>query len=435
MKRLTLLAVALVMVLGMAVSASAAPEVTISGNVLVNAIWKSNWDFTKNSSNKAMEIRQRADLYFTATANENLKAVIGLRSVKGTWGQGEYDNDTAGSGTNSTLSFRDVYIDYNWPGTEVNIKTGLYNVALPTAVGGGSQIMAGRVGAMMVSAPLTENVSVLGGYARVTDNDTEALTQASNDMDYLDAYILALPVSLEGVSFSPYVAYGNGGQNYNGGTGDEINAYWIGSDFTMNMFDPFVLKADLAYGNMDAETDASEANGWWFDVALDYTGFDFATMSAYFVYTSGSDDDTSDGAEAMPVIQSDWAVGSFFFGGGGITSDDINGGDTQLGYWILGFSATDIQSFAEGLTHDFHVLYAKGTNDDALADNTITLGAGLTDKDSLWEVDFNTMYQIYDELTLYTQIGYINADYDDDTWAADLQDDAWKFATGMVYQF
>ena len=84
MKRLTLLAVALVMILGMAVSASAAPEVSISGNVLVNAVWRSNWDFAdgngslNQSDTQAMRIQERADLYFTVTANENLKGVIGF---------------------------------------------------------------------------------------------------------------------------------------------------------------------------------------------------------------------------------------------------------------------------------------------------------------------------------------------------------------------
>jgi hypothetical protein len=137
----------------------------------------------------------------------------------------------------------------------------------------------------------------------------------------------------------------------------------------------------------------------------------------------------------MPILDGDWAVGSFFFGGGSITSDDINGGDTPMGFWTVGLSLTDIQSFAQGLTHDFHVLYVKGTNDKDLGVAGKTLGSYLTDDDSLWEVDFNTAYAVYDELTLYGQLGYINSDFDKDVWGTNVDNDAFKVATGVVYKF
>lgn len=136
MKRLTLLAVALTMVLGMAATSFAAPEVTISGNVLVNAVWRANWDFADNNdavnkTTRAMDIRERADLYFTVTANENLKAVLGFRSVRGDWGQAGMVADQSGSGALNTIDLRDAYIDFNWPGTSVNVKAGLQPSACP----------------------------------------------------------------------------------------------------------------------------------------------------------------------------------------------------------------------------------------------------------------------------------------------------------------
>jgi hypothetical protein len=442
MKRLSLLAAALIMVLGMAVSASAAPEVSISGNLLINAVWMNNWapsgsrDFRDGTNNgAAMNIVQRADLYFTVTANENLKGVLGLRSDKGSWGDADFGLDQPGGADSAQLNIRDAYIDFNWPGTDVNVKAGIYTVALPQSVGSASMILAERAGAVMVSTPVTDNVSVLAGYTRLfNDNVGNPLTATTNGEDFLDGYLVAVPLSFEGVSATPFFLYGNGGENYLA-QGEEITAYWTGTNFTMSLFDPFIIKADVNYGNRDADTEALDASGWLFDVALDYTGFDFMNVSAYFVYTTGNDDNNTNGLETMPVLNGDWAVGSFFFGGGSITSDDINGGDTQnfMGFWTLGLSLTDIQSFAQGLTHDFHVLYAQGTNDK---DATLgTFGAYLTEEDSLWEVDFNTAYAVYDELTLYGQLGYINSDFDEDVWGNTVDDDAWKVATGVVYKF
>jgi hypothetical protein len=438
MKRLSLLAAALIMVLGMAVSASAAPEVSISGNLLVNAVWMNNWDFRDGTNNgAAMDIVERADLYFTVTANENLKGVLGLRSDKGSWGDADFGLDRPGGTNRAQLNIRDAYIDFNWPGTDVNVKAGIYTVALPQSVGSASMILAERAGAVMVSTPVTDNVSVLAGYTRLFNDNTttgNVLGATTDGEDFLDGYLVAVPLSFEGVSATPFFLYGNGGKNFLA-TDEEVTAYWTGTNFTMSLFDPFIVKADVNYGNFSADTEANEADGWLFDVALDYTGFDFMNVSAFFAYTTGNDDDAGNGQEIMPILNGDWAVGSFFFGGGSITSDDINGGDTPMGFWTVGLSLTDIQSFAQGLTHDFHVLYVKGTNDKDDTTNLGDLGAYLTEDDSLWEVDFNTAYAVYDELTLYGQLGYINSDFDEDVWSSTVENDAWKVATGVVYKF
>jgi hypothetical protein len=453
MKRLSLLAAALVMVLGMAVSASAAPEVAISGNLLVNAVWMNNWDFNDDNEDSGFDIVERADLYFTVTANENLKGVLGLRSDKGKWGGSQFGLDQPGGSDGAKLNVRDAYIDFNWPGTDVNVKAGVYTIGLPAAVGGASKIVAERAGAVMVSAPLTDNVSVLAGYTRLYRNNDE--------LGQTDGYLLALPLSFEGVNATPYFLYANSGDNsqtpLQGFSYDEddddtadlvfddMDAYWLGSDLTISLLDPFILKADLAYGHAEATAedtvagvraaDDMTAAGWLFDAAVEYTGFDFMTPELFFAYTSGEDDDAED-SERMPSLNSDWTVGSFFFGGGSITSDDINGNDNVMGFWTVGLSLKDIQSFAQGLTHTVHFLYAQGTNDNDSALAKIGgVGTQLLEDDSLWEVDFNTDYQIYDELTLYTQLGYINSDFDEDHWGEEIDDDAWKVATGVVYKF
>ncbi|NDV19334.1 outer membrane homotrimeric porin [Pseudodesulfovibrio sp. JC047] len=454
MKRLTLLAVALTMVLGMAATSFAAPEVTISGNVLVNAVWRDNWDFAAGNDNvakseKEMNIRQRADLYFTVTANENLKAVIGFRSVRGDWGQGGMMADESGSGAANTIDLRDAYLDFNWPGTSVNVKAGLMPIGLPAAVGGASMILNARTTGVLVSSPITENISVLGGFARAADGNTDAAVSASDD-SAIDNWIVALPMNFEGFSVSPFFMYAPMGVNA-GGTANAIagmtnqtagatpvdgieNAWWAGSSFAMTMFDPFVVSADLNYGSVSGDKEQYDRSGWLFDVAVDYTGFDFMNLSLTYAYTTGEDDDATNGSERLPSQINDWAIGSFWFGGGLITGDDLDSDKDNIGFHTVALSATGIQSFAEGLTHDAHIVYAKGTNDKKMANKVY--GATLTEDDAMWEVDFNTMYKIYDELTMYNGIGYVNLDLDEDAWGAEKDGgDAWKFQIGMVYQF
>nr|WP_321514029.1 outer membrane homotrimeric porin [uncultured Pseudodesulfovibrio sp.] len=459
MKRLTLLAVALTMVLGMAATSFAAPEVTISGNVLVNAVWRSNWDFSDGNSGvlkteRAMNIRERADLYFTVTANENLKGVLGFRSVRGEWGQAGMITDNSGGGALNTIDLRDAYLDFNWPGTSVNVKAGLMPVGLPAAIGGASMIHNARTTGVMVSSPITDNVSVLGGWVRAGDINANANVSTTNN-SAIDAWILALPLNFEGISMAPFFMYAPLGQNaantasaaglaglqtstaltYTGANSDALdNAYWLGTDFTLSMFDPFVIKADLNYGKVDGKRENYERSGWMFDAALDYTGFDFMNLSLTYAYTTGEDDNDENGSERMPIIIEDWAIGSFWFGGGLITGDDLDEDEDGLGFHAVALSATGIQSFAEGLTHDAHIVYAKGTNDERAGG--MIYGTDLTEKDAMWELDFNTMYKIYDELTLYNGIGYVNLDYDKDVWGANSDGgDAWKFQLGMVYQF
>ncbi|MBG0789176.1 MAG: outer membrane homotrimeric porin [Desulfovibrionaceae bacterium] len=476
MKRLTLLAAALVMVLGMAVSASAAPEVTVSGNILINAVWKSNWDFDDGNNaagadDDAFQIRERIDLAFTAVANENLKAVIVFRSVRDALGQGDLSTGAGGArgagGGNVTLGLNQGYIDFNWPGTSVNVKAGFMPVALPSAVGGGSMIQDDNASGVLVSAPITDNVSLLGGWIRFFDT----ADAAGNDIDdsQIDAWVVAVPLTFEGFNMTPFVVYAPLGENadqtviaFNGVGGARTDyglgllsgnvgkaastklddAWWAGSSFELSMLDPFILKGDINYGIVNGDSDDMDREGWLFDLALEYTGFDFMNLEAAFAYSTGYDND-EDNDGRMPVLADDWALGTFWFGNGLITGDDLGHANNNMGFWALALSATGIQSFAEGLTHDIHVVYAQGTNEDrndstGAAVGNLVYGNSLLEDDSMLELDFNTFYKIYDELTLYNGIGYINLDADDDAngWAAGNDGgDAWKFQLGLKYVF
>lgn len=472
MKRLIILAVLCAFVLSAAVASAA--DIKASGAWVVEANWNSNWDFSDKLATRSAEdafgISQRATTTFEFIANENLKGVLQTRYGTQKWGQKSFalgaGDSRANTGTENRITVRQAYVDFNWPDTTVHVRAGYQGVSLPAAFGGGSLVLDEEIGAAVVSGSITDNVGYLVGYARALDGDNTGATTVTNAQ--IDAYIAALPMNFEGFSLAPFAMYApigtdvtaartpvglrsvNASDNANGANFD--NAYWLGAAFTMDLFDPFVLKADLNYGKVESKVKKNERSGWLFDAALEYKGFDFMTPEAFFVYTSGEDGNSSKGngsSERMPVLAAqNWAIGSFFFGGDRLLAGSIQETNQYMGFWALGLSLKDIQSFAEGLTHDAHFIYAKGTNDKDVFDKTAASGAAgnynvvygrtLTEKDSLYEIDFNTGYKVYDELTLSLDLGYVNLSTKKERWnnVNGLKGgDAWKVSTGVLYQF
>jgi len=482
MKRLIVLAVLCAFVLSAA--AASAADIKATGKWAIEAVWKDNWNFKDNGNRNnasTFQIEQRADTIFEFIANENLKGVLYTRYGTANWGAGSMaigTGDSTASGTYITV--RRAYVDFNWPDTTINVKAGYQAVSLPAAFGGGSLILDEEVGAANVSGSITDNVGYLLGYARAASANT-------SDEVYADGWVAALPLTFDGISVTPFgmlatvgeganiAAYtsaaangANSGaltnmngllaQNASTVNGKDLDGiYWLGAAFQMDLFDPFVVKADLNYGKQSSSRKQNEMSGWLFDASLEYKGFDFMTPEAFFVYTSGEDGNASKGngsSERMPIMRAqNWAIGSFFFGGDTLLDGSFpgsnNGRPTYLGFWALGLTLKDIQSFAEGLTHTATLLYAKGTNDKSIgsaytgtaaatgqANYNITYGRTLTEEDSLIEFDFNTAYKVYDGLTLTLDLGYLNLDSKTSVWGTDNKGgDAWKVSTGILYAF
>jgi hypothetical protein len=64
----------------------------------------------------------------------------------------------------------------------------------------------------------------------------------------------------------------------------------------------------------------------------------------------------------------------------------------------------------------------------------------LTEKDSLWEVDLNSKYQVYEELSLGLELGYLFNNYDKDLWRASgandtLGQNAYRAVLQVNYSF
>ncbi len=477
-------------------------EVQAKGYWWIEGVMRNGWDFlgkgAATSEDKTINIEQKLRTQFHFIANENLRGVLDTQIGTTNWGNGML---AVGSGRsistaaytlganqagNGNIMLRQGYVEYKWPNTLVNIKVGFQTLTLPAAFGGGSAILDDQIAAAVVSAPLTDNISLLAGYARPYDGNpsqTSTGTGLTGSGTATDVVFAALPVTLKGATIIPFAAYANAGAKTlsgngagtsagfagpNSSAGEGIRAYWGGVAATVTALDNFKFMSDFNYGkatfNNNAATDRKGGRqGFLFDAAVDYTGFSMLTPEAFFTYSSGENGNSSQGgtSERMPVLGTpqNWTVGSFFFGERLELSGSINttAGYTSntLGYWAAGVTLKNI-TLLDKFSHDFTVLYARGTNDKDYIKELNNGGVSnvrnanyagfLTTKDSLWEVDFNTRYKIYDELTLLVYTGYIRADFDKDVWgasslsnAADIRQysksDAYKLGVGLNYFF
>lgn len=448
MKRLIALAMLCAFVFGMAANAAAA-DIKATGAYQFQFMW-TDQDFSDDNDSSNFDVAQRLRTKFEFVANENLKGVLFTEVGITTWGN---DENGAQVGTNilgdddndgGAVEVKAAYLDFNWPGTQQNIKVGHFGVALPAAVAG-SAILDDELPTLMASGPITDNVSYLAAWSR--------LAKTGDIEGNIDALTVAVPVSFDGASVTPFVTYAYAGDEVNAGDGVDLlnysgtnanstgkefdDAWWAGVAFEMTMFDPFIFKADLNYGQASADDEEFETAGWLFDMSLAYTGFDMVTPELFFAYTSGDDDNNDNGtwddsANRMPTMSGGFQLGNFFFDQNQLV-DDLCDGAPIMGWWALGLNLKDI-SFYEGLTHEFTLMYVQGNNDDdniAFFSNPTEY---LTEDDSFVEIDFNTNYKIYDELTAYVELGWISADWDND-WADSVDDEAYRVTTGLNYNF
>lgn len=467
MKKLVMLAMLTTLVLGLAGTASAV-DIEAKGKVQFQANILDNSDFlsAENNGNREDDLNFwfRARTQFRFIANENLMAelYVEYKNRLGT----ENANEATGGDDNS-LGVKRAFLQYRFPGTEVLTTAGVFSINLPGAAANNMVLADIDAGAFVVETPITDQVAISVGYVRAYDaNGTDQSdygVSSLNQNDELDLFYAAAPITIDGFEATPYFMFGMVGKNtytqvassYEGLTApgaaaftDDATAWWAGTSFNMNLFDPIVFNADVVYGSVDADQKRNDRDGYMIDATLAYNGLDFVTPKLLFAYTSGEDDDTENGSERLPIVNNDWAFGTYYFGGSALTGGtdlDTNG---QLGFWTVGLSLENI-SFVEKLSHDIHFLYIKGTNDKDLIRSSAAKGLTnisadgnfLTTEDQAFEIDFNTNYQIYDELAAIVEFGYINMDLDKETWEnydadrAGKDDPALKFAVGLVYSF
>ncbi len=98
-------------------------------------------------------------------------------------------------------------------------------------------------------------------------------------------------------------------------------------------------------------------------------------------------------------------------------------------------------SLLEDLTHTLAIGFYTGTNDTAMArtvgDLRTDRGIYLTSDDHAWEINFDSQYHIYENLTLAVELGYIHLDIDNNVWntVEDLDKNAYKAGLSLNYAF
>ena len=474
MKRIVTLLLAAGLVLGAAAGSQAA-DIKAKGN------WTFTWQlgdqtFAKHSGKDNFTAKQRLRTQIDVIASESLKGVLFLEMGDQNWGKSA---DGASLGTDGKIvKVRYSYVDWVIPQTDAKVRMGLQNFSLPGFIsnnpilGGGSADGAG----ITLSGQFTENVGASLFWLRAENDNNETYGvnnhPSSNAMDFVG---LTVPMTFDGVKVTPWAMYGAiGRDSFDGagdtagqkgstlldrllpaGTGDPYgadidrhgNAWWVGVASELTYFDPFRFALDAAYGSVDMGSTKYygknfdvERAGWFASILGEYK-MDYFTPGILFWYSSGDDSNAYNGSERMPTVEGSWAVSSYGFDDnyGRVSCDML--GLSNTGTMGVYLQAKDI-SFMEDLTHIFRVGFVKGTNNTEMvrsgwASLDSNDGLYLTTADKAWEVNFDTQYKIYKDLTLGVELGWINLDLNEDVWknANSYKDNIYRGAVTLQYTF
>ena len=442
MRRCIVAALMTLMLVGFASSAFST-QLSVKGNLDVYGLWSANlFDFDSDlGDGDNYFTTQRLRTYFTYAANENLKAVLGLEMDQ-VWGQdsgGDWGTDGK-----SNIKIKHAYTDFNFPDTTINVKAGLQYVALPSVFG--HPVFDDDAAAMVVSLPVNEMFGLTVGYTRGSDSVSNVDDDLFNDEDVsddLDMAFIAVPLTLEKTSLTPYFGYVWLGSDYDftdqqgldskldlSLADDDISVWFAGANAKLQIFDPLVLAADVIYGALDS--DDFESDGWYAALSASYK-LDMMVATLFGTYATGLEDD-EDEQGLLPVLAEDWkvtpnlgglrafatAADTFFTKAVGVGSDGT-------GLWTVGLILDKI-TFVENLSHKLIIAYAEGTGDEGTS--------YFTEEDSGLELYLVNQYMLYENLAAINELGYFKGSSEqyDDEEGDDL--DASYFTTiGLSYKF
>ena len=471
MKRLTTLLLAAGLICS-AFSAANAADIKAKG------MWDFSFEYTndsfdKHNSSDRFGAAQRLRTQIDVIASERLKGVVYFEIGDTHWGHAK---DGASLGTDGrTVEVRYSYIDWAIPETDVLVRMGLQPFVMPGFVAG-SAVLDGDGAGITISNQFTENVSASLFWLRAeNDNDPEMTKHDAHDaMDFIG---VTVPMTFDGVKVTPWgmggiighdsFKGGNFDLNYPMAQGmlplmgtstivansdkDHGSAWFGGVSADLSYFDPFRFALDAAYGSVDLGT--SKLNGKNFDVKR--SGWYAALLAEYklesctpgllFWYSSGDDANAYNGSERLPSIAPDVYVTSYGFDG-----TNYGGAAQTLGYGISGTWAVmarvkDI-SFMEDLSHVLRVVYYQGTNNKEMVRQGMISNPQdsqysmmyLTTGDKAVEVNFDTEYKLYKNLSLFVELGYIRLDLDKDLWKGvgyEAKENNFKGTFSVGYKF
>lgn len=302
-----------------------------------------------------------------------------------------------------------------------------------------------------------------------------------NRLDEMDIFGIMLPITLDGMKITPWGAWAKiggesgwwdyQGKGFDQGFESSTNAYYGGLGYELNMFDPLTFSFDVIYGRMQGNQGTDGYNGydngnwksnpgssgWFVDAALRYK-MDWATAGLFGWWSSGDSANSVDDGKfgRLPSLSTDTGFAPTTFGFDGspaLISSDKAISSSGIGMWGIGVELTDI-SFIEDLSHSIRFAYYRGTNDEEVVENNMDILRDsrrsvlvfgerqyMTTKDQAFEINFDHKYQMYENLALFLELGYIRMDLDEDVWGDasrrynDDTDDAWKAQLSFQFKF
>jgi hypothetical protein len=395
-----------------------------------------------------------------------------------------------------------AYLDWLIPSTDIQVRMGIQPIALPSTPKG-SPVLDSWVAGIVVSTPLSDWAAVTAMWLRPYDAYAGDDAGDNARFDEMDIFGLVLPVDIKcaGLKITPWFLYsligaGSGyydylfrgnaentvgtdpnstGRDLSDARGARTNAFWIGTHLQFNLLDPLVFNVEAIYGKLrqteisgfgDALGDRAAVpdgyrlgtSGWFIAATLDYKleiGNNFSmTPGIVGWWTSGDSSNAYNNGKLgrLPTLSQSnagFAATSFGTAGAFCIGKDSAVTATGLGTWGIGLQLADI-SFIKDLSHTLRFAYYKGTNSSEAVrnhnNNSVFRYASsdnlyLTDKDHVFEVNFDHRYAIYENLTAVIELGWLHLSADQDTWRnvdrrdAESGQNAWKAQLSMRFSF
>ncbi|QCC85811.1 hypothetical protein DDIC_07975 [Desulfovibrio desulfuricans] len=434
-------------------------------------------------------------IQLNAVASEALSGTLHLEIGKFRWGQTSSGAALGADGTNS-VKVKHSYLDWTMPKTDLKIRMGIQTLNLPSFTTD-SNILGADVAGIVTGYKINQNISASAFWIRpYNDNYVGGGIKDNhqNFLDNMDLFGATLPMTVTGLNVTPWVMVGmigpntiRVGDNYFCGSAPIYytrnltalsmgmkkealtsygTAFWTGLTGEVTALDPFHIAWDFNYGSTQYDDASASRRGWLASLVLEYK-MNWGIPGLVAWYTSGDDDDTSNGSERMPYTNVDEiGYGSFgsyaFFGGRPSTDRNSMIGHSMAGTWGVGARTTKI-SLLENLDSSIRINLIGGTNDPNLIkklhgktniwmspnnysneNSTGMENLYMTTKDTALECGITNTYMIYENLKLGIDASYMKLflDKSADVWGnsrmngkSDNVKDSWNVSLYLAYNF
>jgi hypothetical protein len=457
-----------------------------------------------DGSHDAFDARQRIRLQINFIINEYLQGVYGLE-VTNIWGRGVGGSGGGSGGAmdadGANLVTRWAYVDWLIPNTPVQVRMGIQPVALP-GTRMGNPVLSTDIAGIIVSSPtpldwLSVTAFWLRPYDAYANDDTGPVGRGRSRFDETDYFGFILPLNFKniGLNVTPWFAFANVGaasglydRIYGGSYAvapaalpdDRTHGIVTGINFDFRLLDPLVLGLDVIYGQihkadlngfsigmsdgtyqrtLDPDT-MYGTRGWLIAATLDYKldfGSNFSVTPGIFGWWASGDSLSGVENGQLGRLPNLGTNGGNFkptsFGHGGYFNSisqwsnvgEIGG--TGTGSWGVGIQLANA-SFIKDLSHTLRFAYYRGTNDPDIvrggyAPKYRDDGLYLTTDDSVFEIDFDHQYKIYENLTAALELGWLHLNSDEEVWGVRNMSggegkentNAWKAQLLFTYSF